>query len=49
MNRAGGRCQRPAARLRLYELLDAAEEDVRRGDRGVSLERLVTMLRGARG
>ena len=41
--------ERDQARLRLYELLDAAEEDVRRGDRGVSLERLVAMLREARG
>lgn len=41
--------ERDQARLKLYELLGAAEEDVRRGDRGVTLNRLTVMLRGARG
>jgi len=41
--------ERDQARLKLYELLGAAEEDVRRGDRGVTLRRMATMLRGARG
>ena len=40
--------ERDQARLRLYELLNAAEEDARRGDRGVSLQRLEAMLREAR-
>ena len=41
--------ERDQARLKLYELLGAAEEDLRRGDRGVTLNRLTVMLRGARG
>ena len=41
--------ERDQARLKLYELLGAAEEDVRRSDRGVTLDRLTAMLRGARG
>jgi prevent-host-death family protein len=41
--------ERDQARLRLYELLDAAEADVRRGDRGVPLRRVAALLRGARG
>ncbi|HEV8716292.1 MAG TPA: type II toxin-antitoxin system Phd/YefM family antitoxin [Candidatus Binatia bacterium] len=40
--------ERDQARLKLYELLDAAEEDVRRGDRGVSVKRLAAILREAR-
>lgn len=32
------RYERDRARLDLYEALEAAEEDVRRGDRGVSVE-----------
>lgn len=40
--------ERDQARLKLYELLDAAEEDVRRGDRGVSVKRLTALLREAR-
>jgi hypothetical protein len=40
--------ERDQARLRLYELLDAAEEDVRRGDRGVTIKRLAALLREAR-
>jgi prevent-host-death family protein len=41
--------ERDQARLKLYELLDAAEQDVRRGDRGVTLKRLAAILREARG
>lgn len=41
--------ERDRVRLRLYELLDAAEEDVRRGDRGVSVKRLTALLGEARG
>ena len=37
--------ERDQARLRLYELLDAAEEDERRGDKGISLKRLGALLR----
>jgi prevent-host-death family protein len=40
--------ERDQARLRLYELLAEAEEDVRCGDRGVSVERLAVVLREAR-
>ena len=40
--------ERDQARLKLYELLDAAEEDVRRGDRGVTVKRLAALLREAR-
>lgn len=40
--------ERDQARLKLYELLNAAEEDVRRGDRGVSVKRLTALLREAR-
>jgi prevent-host-death family protein len=40
--------ERDQARLRLYELLAAAEDDVRKGDRGVSLKRLAAMLRETR-
>ena len=40
--------ERDQARLKLYELLDAAEEDVRRGDRGITVKRLATILREAR-
>ncbi len=40
--------ERDQARLKLYELLDAAEEDVRRGDRGVTVKRLAAILREAR-
>jgi PHD/YefM family antitoxin component YafN of YafNO toxin-antitoxin module len=41
--------ERDRARLKLYELLGAAEDDVRRGDRGVTLRRLAALLREARG
>ena len=41
--------ERDQARLKLYELLGAAEDDVRKGDRGVSVKRLTAMLREARG
>lgn len=41
--------ERDQARMRLYELLAAAEDDVRRGDRGVTLKRLAAILREARG
>ncbi|MFQ5665310.1 MAG: type II toxin-antitoxin system Phd/YefM family antitoxin [Candidatus Binatia bacterium] len=41
--------ERDQARLRLYELLDAAEDDVRRGDRGVTLQRMASLLRETRG
>jgi len=41
--------ERDQARLKLYDLLAAAENDVRKGDRGISLETLVAMLRKARG
>lgn len=41
--------ERDQARLGLYELLGAAEEDVRKGDRGVTLKRLAAILREARG
>jgi prevent-host-death family protein len=41
--------EREQARLRLYGLLDEAEGDVRRGDRGVSLKTLAGILRKARG
>ena len=41
--------ERDQARLRLYDLLAAAENDVRKGDRGVSLDALVVKLRKARG
>ncbi len=37
--------ERDQARLRLYELLDAAEADERRGDKGISLKRLDVLLR----
>jgi hypothetical protein len=40
--------ERDQARLRLYGLLAAAEEDVRRGDRGIAMKTLVAMLRRAR-
>jgi prevent-host-death family protein len=40
--------ERDQARLKLYELLDTAEEDVRRGDRGVTVKRLTALLREAR-
>jgi prevent-host-death family protein len=40
--------ERDQARLKLYELLDAAEEDVRRGDRGITVRRLAAVLREAR-
>ena len=40
--------ERDQARLKLYELLAAAESDVRKGDRGVSLKTLAAMLRKAR-
>jgi prevent-host-death family protein len=40
--------ERHQARLDLYEDLGAAEEDVRRGDRGVSLRRLRAILKEAR-
>jgi PHD/YefM family antitoxin component YafN of YafNO toxin-antitoxin module len=40
-----GAYERDQARLRLYELLDAAEEDERRGDKGLSLKSLGTLLR----
>jgi PHD/YefM family antitoxin component YafN of YafNO toxin-antitoxin module len=39
--------ERDQARLKLYELLDAAEEDARRGDRGVTVKRLAAILREA--
>jgi PHD/YefM family antitoxin component YafN of YafNO toxin-antitoxin module len=39
--------ERDQARLKLYAMLDAAEEDVRRGDRGVSIKRLAALLRKA--
>ena len=41
--------EREQARLRLYDLLAAAEADVRRGDRGIPLARLAALLREARG
>lgn len=41
--------EREQARLRLYDLLAAAEADVRRGDRGIPLTRLAALLREARG
>ena len=41
--------EREQARLRLYALLGAAEDDVRNGDRGVTLKRLAAILREARG
>ncbi|HVO23907.1 MAG TPA: type II toxin-antitoxin system prevent-host-death family antitoxin [Candidatus Margulisiibacteriota bacterium] len=37
--------ERDQARLRLYELLDAAEADECRGDKGMSLKRLDAWLR----
>jgi PHD/YefM family antitoxin component YafN of YafNO toxin-antitoxin module len=40
--------ERDQARLKLYALLDAAEEDVQRGDRGVTIKCLATLLREAR-
>jgi len=40
--------ERDQARLKLYESLAAAEEDVRHGDRGVTLKRLTALLREAR-
>ena len=40
--------ERDQARLKLYELLDLAEDDERRGDRGVTLTRLAAILRRAR-
>ena len=41
--------EREQARLRLYDLLAAAEADVRRGDRGLPLAKVVATLRKARG
>lgn len=38
------RFERDRARLDLYEALEAAEEDVRRGDRGVSIRTVRTKL-----
>ena len=40
--------ERNQARLKLYELLAAAEEDVRHGDRGIGVKRLAAVLRGSR-
>jgi hypothetical protein len=40
--------ERDQARLNLYALLNAAEEDVRQGDRGISLKSLTALLREAR-
>ncbi len=40
--------ERDQARLKLYELLDAAEEDFRGGDRGVTVKQLAVLLREAR-
>jgi prevent-host-death family protein len=42
------RFERDRARLELYEALEAAEEDVRRGDRGVSIRAVRTKLGLAR-
>ena len=39
--------ERDQARLKLYELLHATEEDMRRGDRGVTVKRLAAILREA--
>ena len=36
--------ERDQARLKLYELLNAAEEDVRHGDRGINVKRLAALL-----
>ena len=41
--------ERDQARLKLYELLNAAEEDVRHGDRGIGVKSLAALLREARG
>ncbi len=41
--------EREQARLRLYDLLAAAEADVRAGDRGAPLSKVVEVLRKARG
>ena len=41
--------ERDQARLKLYELLNAAEEDVRHGDRGIGVKGLAALLREARG
>ena len=41
--------EREQARLRLYDLLSAAEVDVRKGDRGAPLSKVVDLLRKARG
>ncbi len=40
--------ERDQARLELYALLNAAEEDVRHGDRGISMKSLAALLREAR-
>jgi prevent-host-death family protein len=37
--------EREKARLDLYQLLDEAEEDLRRGDRGIALDTLKKRLR----
>jgi len=41
--------ERDQARLKLYELLNAAEEDLRHGDRGIGVKALAALLREARG
>jgi prevent-host-death family protein len=41
--------ERDRARLEIYELLAAAENDVRKGARGVSPKTLAAVLRKARG
>lgn len=38
--------ERDQARLELYRLLDEAEENVRRGDRGVSVKAMRNRLKG---
>ena len=40
--------ERDQARLSLYGLLNEAEEDVRRGDRGIGVKTLAALLREAR-
>ena len=40
--------ERGQARLALYGLLNEAEEDVRRGDRGIDVKTLAALLRKAR-
>ncbi len=40
--------ERDQARLKLYELLDAAEDDVRHGDRGIDAKSLAVLLRQER-